>query len=91
MAEAWIALLLFLGPSNHAWYFTWGLPFAVASRNWGPILLSVTGFTYFQLQLTLALTGRWVLSGLERALLWVPCLAGWTWWLLEERIVNEEE
>ena len=85
MAEAWIAVLLVLGPSNHAWYFTWALPFAVASRNWGSILISLTGFVYFQLHLTLALTGRWVLGGWARALLWIPFLAGWTGWLVRGR------
>jgi alpha-1,6-mannosyltransferase len=77
MAELLVVSLLVLGPSNHAWYFTWGLPFAVASRNCGSIFLSLTGFTYFRLHLTLALTGRWVLTGFERAILWGLPVLGW--------------
>jgi len=82
MAELMIVVLVVLGPSNHAWYFTWGLPFAVASRNWGSILLSLTGFTYFRLPMTLALTGRWMLTGIERLILWGPPVLGWAAWLV---------
>jgi len=82
MVELLIVALIVLGPSNHAWYFTWGLPFAVASRNWGSILLSLTGFTYFRLHMTLALTGKWVLTGIERSILWGPPVLGWLEWLL---------
>ena len=33
----------------HGWYFTWIIPFAVGTKNWGVRLVSLSAFTYFVL------------------------------------------
>ncbi|MEM8642493.1 MAG: glycosyltransferase family 2 protein [Cyanobacteria bacterium P01_G01_bin.54] len=69
--------LLVLSPIVHAWYFTWAIPFAVASRNLGIRLVSLSAFVYFVLQQKMALGNfAWFLNPWERSLLWGPMLAG---------------
>ena len=75
-AEAYLAGLLLLSPVVHAWYFTWLVPFAVASRSWGIRLVSLSAFVYFVLPHRLSLGGAWQLTALERGLLWLPLLVG---------------
>ncbi|MEB3231806.1 MAG: glycosyltransferase family 87 protein, partial [Leptolyngbyaceae bacterium] len=78
-AEAYFVALLLLTPIIHAWYFSWLIPFSVASRNWGIRLLSLSGFVYFLLpyrQFAGLETMRWHLTGEERSLLWLPFLIG---------------
>jgi hypothetical protein len=81
-AEGYLILLLMLSPIIHAWYFTWLIPFAVASRNLGTQLLSFSAFVYFLLPYRQALGNPdWFLRPLERFLLWAPFLVG-LWWSL---------
>ncbi len=82
--EYFLAAFFILGPANHAWYFIWLVPFAVASGNWGTRLLSVSGFVYFWLQHTNGLTGVWEQSIYERLLLWAPFLTGWAYFLAKQ-------
>jgi hypothetical protein len=77
--EWYLGLLLMLAPVVHAWYFTWLIPFVVASRNLGVRLVSLSGFVYFVLQQRIALGGPWQLTPVERTLLWLPFVVGWGW------------
>jgi alpha-1,6-mannosyltransferase len=83
--EYLLVAFFILGPVNHAWYFIWLIPFAVASGNWGTRLLSVSGFVYFWLQHTNVVSGVWEQSIYERMLLWVPFFLGWIFFLARER------
>jgi hypothetical protein len=79
-AEGYFFSLFCLSPVIHAWYFTWMIPFAVASGNWGTRLLSASGFVYFLLpyrQFTGLETERWFLSDGERVILWLPFIVGY--------------
>jgi hypothetical protein len=75
--ENYFTALLLCLPSVHAWYFAWAMPWLVLSRNWGALLLSVSGFAYFWVWRTHELTGRWETAPAERLLLWLPFVAGW--------------
>lgn len=76
--EWYLALLLVLSPIIHGWYFTWLVPFAVASRNWGTRLVSLSAFIYFVLPHRQSLGDtNWLLGDRERLLLWLPFLLGW--------------
>lgn len=76
-AEHYLVVLMLLSPIIHAWYFTWLVPFAVASRNWGTRLISLSAFCYFALPYGMV-TGNqaWVLSDMQRWGLWGPFLLG---------------
>jgi hypothetical protein len=79
-AESYFLALLVLAPVVHAWYFTWLIPFGVASRNLGTKFLSISGFVYFLLpyrQFAGIEGERWFLTISERALLWLPFLLGY--------------
>ncbi|NJO78943.1 MAG: glycosyltransferase family 2 protein [Cyanobacteria bacterium RM1_2_2] len=79
-SESYLFILLLLSPIIHAWYFTWIIPFAVASRNLGTCLLSISAFIYFVLPYRLAAgNSDWLLSPWERGVLWLPLLLGWAW------------
>lgn len=78
-AETYLMMLLVLSPVIHGWYFTWLVPFAVSSRNLGVKLVSISSFIYFILQQRIALGGPWLLSPMERTILWTPLLIGWVW------------
>ncbi len=76
--EGYFISLLLLSPIVHAWYLTWLVPFAVASRNWGTRWVSLSGFIYFVLPYRMALGNPdWLLTPLERWLLWLPFILGW--------------
>ena len=77
--EWYLFLLLLFAPVVHAWYFTWVIPFAVASRNLGVRLVSLSVFVYFVLQQRIALGGEWLLTPVERILIWLPFVLGWGW------------
>jgi hypothetical protein len=67
-----------LSPITHAWYFTWIVPFAVSSRNWGTRFLSLSAIVYFVLPYRQSIRDfSWFLRPLERVALWAPFLAGW--------------
>jgi len=84
--ENYFAALMILSAATHAWYFTWLIPFAVASRNLGIRLGSLSFFVYFWLKYTAGTgQGAWVQSGWEKALMWLPFLLGWAWWKLRRR------
>ncbi|MEM8505205.1 MAG: glycosyltransferase family 2 protein [Cyanobacteria bacterium P01_D01_bin.1] len=75
--ELYFIALMLLSPVIHAWYFTWLVPFAVASRNWGTRLVSLSAFVYFALPYGLATGSQgWMLSGVQRWALWGPFVLG---------------
>ena len=77
--ESYFFVLLSLSPVVHGWYFTWIMPFGVASRNWGIRLLSFSAFIYFLLpyrHLTGLAEEGWHLTDIERGLLWIPFIVG---------------
>ncbi|WP_421654613.1 glycosyltransferase family 2 protein [Leptothermofonsia sp. ETS-13] len=78
--EWYLFALLLLSPIVHAWYFTWMIPFAIATGNLGVRLVSLSAFVYFVLPHRLV-NGNfdWHLSEGERWLLWLPLVLGWLW------------
>jgi alpha-1,6-mannosyltransferase len=74
----WFGLLT-ITPIIHFWYFTWIVPFAVPSQNWGVRLVSLSAFVYFVLP---SRVPDWRLTEPERLLLWLPFILGclWTAW-----------
>ncbi len=71
----WFGLLT-LTPIVHFWYFTWIVPFAVVSQNWGVRLVSLSAFIYFVLP---SRVPDWRLTESERLFLWLPFVLGWLW------------
>ena len=49
MAIAFFTALLLISPIVHGWYFTWIVPFAVGTKNWGIRLLSLSAWIYFMM------------------------------------------
>ncbi|MEM9163197.1 MAG: glycosyltransferase family 2 protein, partial [Cyanobacteria bacterium P01_F01_bin.4] len=79
-AENYLLGLMLLTPIVHAWYFTWLVPFAVASRNWGTKLVSLSAYAYFVLPHRKALGDpSWIMQDSERLWLWLPFVAGLLW------------
>jgi hypothetical protein len=75
--ERYLIALMLLSPVIHVWYFTWLVPFAVASGNWGTRLVSVSAFIYFALPHSVALgNDQWMLSAQQHWGLWGPFLLG---------------
>ena len=75
--ERYLVALMLLSPIIHAWYFTWLVPFAVATRNWGTRLVSLSVFIYFALPYGLALgLESWRLSAVQYSFLWIPFVSG---------------
>lgn len=75
--EWYFFALLILSPIVHAWYFTWLIPFAVATRNLGVRWVSLSAFVYFVLKHRQSLGNfDWRLTPLERYWLWLPFLMG---------------
>jgi hypothetical protein len=75
--ERYFVTLMLLSPIVHAWYFTWLVPFSVASRNWGTRLVSLSAFVYFALPHQLAMgLSDWTLSSAQRFCLWGPFVVG---------------
>jgi alpha-1,6-mannosyltransferase len=74
-------LALIFSPLVHAWYFTWLVPFAVASRNLGSLLLTVSGFVYFIVyhRLNAEPDLGWMFMPAEIASLWAPFVFGFLW------------
>lgn len=79
-AEGYFFALLIFSPIVHAWYFTWIVPFAVATQNLGVRLASLSVFCYFLLPYRQALgDSSWYLSNWERYWLWLPFICGYFW------------
>ncbi|WP_204106038.1 MULTISPECIES: glycosyltransferase family 2 protein [Spirulina sp. CCY15215] len=78
--ETYFFILFIFSPIIHAWYFSWLVPFAVASRNLGTKLISMTVFIYFILQYRAALgIYDWWMNESARLFLWLPFVGGWCW------------
>ncbi|GFZ94239.1 hypothetical protein [Okeania sp. KiyG1] len=87
-------LLLTLSPIVHAWYFTWLIPFAVATRNLGIRWVSLSVFIYFVLPYRQTLgDNSWVLTSMERYWLWLPLIVGFIWskWKDKKNIAGNRE
>ncbi|MEM8829663.1 MAG: glycosyltransferase family 2 protein [Cyanobacteria bacterium P01_G01_bin.19] len=70
--------LLIISPIIHGWYFTWIIPFAVGTKNWGVRLISLSAFVYFVLPYRQALGNPdWNLTEMETWLLWLPLVIGY--------------
>ena len=79
-AEGYFLAVLLLSPIVHAWYFTWLIPFAVATRNLGVRWVSLSAFVYFVLQHRMSLGNfDWRLTPMERYWLWLPLVVGFLW------------
>jgi alpha-1,6-mannosyltransferase len=81
LAEWSVFVALIFSPLVHAWYFTWLMPFAVASRNVGSLLLTSSGFVYFVVyhRLNAEPDLGWMFTPVEVALLWAPFVFGFLW------------
>ncbi len=76
-SQTYLIALLAISPIIHAWYFTWLIPFAVATRHLGIRLLSLSAFVYFVLPYRQGMGHlNWHLTEVERLLLWLPLIIG---------------
>ncbi|MGK7924115.1 MAG: glycosyltransferase family 2 protein [Spirulina sp.] len=91
--ETYFFTLFIFSPIIHAWYLTWLVPFAVASRNLGTKLMSMSVFIYFTLQHRAALEiYDWWMTEPQRLFLWLPFVGGWFWsTVVDKRIPKDEE
>ena len=79
-SQDYFYLLLLISPIIHGWYFTWIVPFGVATQNWGIRLLSISSIIYFMLPYREALgQGEWQLNLMETLCLWIPFVIGYFW------------
>lgn len=86
LSESYLMGLLILSPIIHAWYFTWLIPFAVATRNLGTRLVSLSAFIYFILHYKVALGDfSWNFSLSERLFLWLPFIGGMLWTAIQSK------
>ena len=75
--EHYLITLMVLSPIIHAWYFTWLIPFAVYSRNWGTYFVSLSALVYFALPYKIVSEiYSWTLEPWQLNLLWWPFLGG---------------
>lgn len=89
-SEGYLIGLLVLSPIIHGWYFTWLVPFSVASRNLGIRLVSLSGFVYFALPHRIALGDTsWLLTTAERYGLWLPFVVGVFWTIYSQRFLRQ--
>ena len=78
--QGYFFALLTISPIIHGWYFTWIIPFAVATKNLGVRLVSISAFIYFALPYRQALGNKyWRLSAIETLCLWLPFVIGYFW------------
>lgn len=83
-SEWYLVVVMLISPIIHAWYFTWLIPFAVASRNLGICLVSFSAFIYFALPYRQALGNySWLLTPSERWWLWLPFILGLCWQIVK--------
>ena len=84
--------LLVISPIVHGWYFTWIIPFAVETKNWGVRLVSLSAFVYFVLPYRQALGDRhWNLTEIETLLLWLPFVVGYGFSILRDIVYPQSE
>lgn len=89
-AEGYLISLLMLSPIIHGWYFTWLVPFGVASRNWGIRFVSLSAFIYFVLPHRISLGDTsWSLTDWERWSLWLPFVVGLLWSTFPKRLLRQ--
>ncbi|MBP0017316.1 MAG: glycosyltransferase [Cyanobacteria bacterium SBLK] len=87
--ETYFFTLFVFSPVIHAWYLSWLVPFAVASRNMGTKLVSLSVFIYFILPYRTALgINDWWMNEWQRLFLWLPFVGGWIWSIM---VVKERE
>ncbi|PTY02074.1 hypothetical protein DB346_10145 [Verrucomicrobia bacterium LW23] len=87
-AMEWIFFTtLILSPVVHAWYFTWLIPCAVASRNLGAILVSGSAFAYFLIHHRLSADWelKWTFTPTELVIIWLPYVTGFLWTYLRRQ------
>ena len=85
---SFFAALSIVSPIIHAWYFTWIVPFAVGTRNWGVRLVSLSALVYFVLPYRQALgNNNWNLTESETWFLWLPFIVGCLWSWIESRML----
>ena len=83
--QGYFFALLTISPIIHGWYFTWIFPFAVATKNLGVRLVSISAFIYFALPYRQALGNKnWRLSMIETLCLWLPFAIGYFWKRVEQ-------
>lgn len=90
-AERFFFCFFLCSPAIHVWYFTWMVPFAVASQNLGTRLVCISGFLYFILQLHVHTDRGWTLEWWQRLLLWFPFIIGFVWSLRSELHSSKKE
>ena len=78
--QGYFFALLTISPIIHGWYFTWIMPFAVATKNLGVRLVSISALIYFVLPYRQALgIKNWRLTMVETLCLWLPFFLGYFW------------
>lgn len=87
LSESYFVALLLISPIIHAWYFTWLVPFSVATRNLGTRLVSCSAFVYFVLQYQKAMgSSSWWMSREDRLWMWLPFGVGLVWHWMPSRL-----
>ena len=87
-ATGYFFSLLTISPIVHGWYFTWIIPFAIPTQNWGVRLVSISAFIYFVLPYRQGLGyGNWRLTPTETWLLWLPFILGYFWTLRQRSAI----
>jgi len=87
-----LAALLMISPIIHAWYFTWIVPFAIGTKNWGIRLVSLSAFVYFVLPYRQALGGQnWNLTDAETWILWLPFVIGYGGYVIQTKYLNSDK
>jgi hypothetical protein len=89
--ERYFTAFLCAAPVVHGWYFTWLMPFAVASRNPAAHLASLTTFTYFALPMRASTGQPWEFTWIEWGFFWMPFLAAALLHFWVESIVKRPE
>ncbi|VEP15769.1 Glycosyl transferase 2 family protein [Hyella patelloides LEGE 07179] len=76
--QGYFFILLIISPIIHGWYFTWIIPFGVATQNWGIRLISISSLVYFMMPYRSSLGNHyWKLTMVETLCLWLPFAIGY--------------
>lgn len=78
IAQSYFLALLCLSPIIHLWYFTWLVPWAIASSHLGIRWVSLSAFAYLILPYQQAILPNttWAMPLPARLILWLPLLVG---------------